>query len=201
MELDTLKNSWNTISVDVNRNEFDIISATKKEMTSPLDRLKKRARKQTKILPLLFAFLVVIAVKVPKAGDSFLLWTALVILPVTTIYYYFNLKLISELELFNGSVKNDIQTKIKRLINSNTIYLILTRAVFGVLIILFEIFLRDNRSNLIPGLETMKAVVFPVRLVIYAGIFGIHYLISRYTFNLYFGKHIKQLKSILADMQ
>ncbi|MDH6253477.1 hypothetical protein M2347_003204 [Chryseobacterium sp. H1D6B] len=201
MELDTLKNNWNTISVDINRDEFDIISATKKEMTSPLARLKKRATKQTKILPVLFAFLVVIAAKVPNAADSFLIWTALVILPITTIYYYFNLKLISELELFKGSVKNDIQTKIKRLINSNMIYLIFIRAVFAVLIILFELFLRDNRSNLIPGLETMKTIVFPLRLVIYAGILIIHYLISSYTFNLYFGKHIKQLKSILADMQ
>lgn len=201
MELDTLKNSWNTISVDVNQDQFDIISATKREMKSPLANLKKKAEKQIKILPVLFAFLVVIAVKIPQAHDNFLIWMALIIVPLITIYYYFNLKLITDLEEVNGSVKDDIQIKIKKLVNSNRTYLIATRVIFALLIITAELMIRNHKSDLIPGLETMKNSIFPVRVLIYAGIFGLHYGISRYTFNLYFGKYIKQLKSILTEMQ
>lgn len=201
MELDTLKNSWNTISVDVNRNEFDIISATKKEMTSPLDHLKKRARKQVKILPLLFAFLIVIATQIPGVKDSLLIWIALVILPLTTIYYYFNLKLINELETYDGTVKHNIQIKIKKLIRSNRIYLVVTRIAFALLMIAAEGLIRYGKSGSIPGLEIITGVDFWLRLLIYLGIFGVHYLVSRLTFNLYFGKHLKKLKRILADMQ
>ncbi|MDV7695563.1 hypothetical protein N6B72_01400 [Chryseobacterium soli] len=201
MELDTLKNSWNTISVDVNRDQFDIISATKKEMKSPLAGLKKKVQKQIKILPLLFAFLVVIAVKMPEAQHNILIWMGLVILPLTTIYYYFNLKLITDLEEVNGSVKDDIQNKIKKLISTNRIYLIVNRVIFALLIIGIEGLIRNSRLDLVPGLETLKNIVFPLRVLIYAGIFGLHYVVSKYTFTYYFGKYIRQLKNILTEMQ
>lgn len=201
MELDTLKNSWNTISVDINRNEFDIISATKKEMTSPLHHLKKRARKQVKILPLLFAFLMIIATQISGAKDRFLIWMALAILPLITMYYYFNLKLINELETYDGTVQHNIEIKLKKLISSNRIYLIVTRIGFAVLIIVAEGLIRYGKSGSIPGLEIIIGLDFWLRLLIYLGIFGVHYLVSRLTFNLYFGKHLKQLKRILADMQ
>lgn len=201
MELDALKNSWNTISVDVDRTEFDLIAATKKEMISPLDNLKKRAQKQVKILPILFAFLMVVASQVPHTNESFLIWMALAILPLTTIYYYFNLKLINELESYNGTVKHNIQIKIKKLVSSNRIYLMVTRIAFAILMITAEVFIRYGKSEMIPGLEKMIGIIFPLRVLIYLGIFGIHYLLSRYTFNFYFGKHITKLKSILQDMQ
>ncbi|MFP7655472.1 hypothetical protein [Chryseobacterium proteolyticum] len=56
MELDVLKNNWKTISVNVDQNEFDIISATRRGIASPLDALKKRTKKQLMILPALFVF-------------------------------------------------------------------------------------------------------------------------------------------------
>lgn len=201
MELDALKNSWNTISVDVDRTEFDLIAATKKEMISPLDHLKKRARKQVKILPLLFAFLMIIATQISGAKDSFLIWMALAILPLITMYYYFNLKLINELETYDGTVQHNIEIKLKKLISSNRMYLIVTRIGFALLIIVAEGLIRYGKSGSIPGVEVIIGLDFWLRLLIYLGIFGVHYLVSRLTFNLYFGKHLKQLKRILADMQ
>lgn len=201
MELDILKNNWKKISVDVDKNEFDIISATRKQMKSPLEELKKRSKKQIIILPLLFIFLVVMAITVAKDNNNFLIYMAIIILPLLMIYYYFNLRLIGQLEVFNGSVKNDIEIKIRKLINSNVIYLSITRVLFLILIIFSEVLLRYNRFDLIPDLALLSKMSFLLRLCIYAGIFGIHYVISKYTFNLYFGKYLKQLRSILSDMQ
>lgn len=201
MELDILKNSWKKISMDVDKNEFDIISATRKQMKSPLEELKKRSKKQMRILPVLFIFLVIMVSTVSKANNNFLIYMALIILPLLMIYYYFNLRLIGQLEVFNGSVKNDIEIKIRKLINSNVAYLSITRILFLVLIILSEVLLRYNRFDLIEGTVLLSKISFLLRLCIYAGILGIHYLISKYTFNLYFGKYLKQLRSLLSDMQ
>jgi hypothetical protein len=201
MELDILKNNWKKISVDVDKNEFDIISATRKQMKSPLEELKKRSKKQIKILPILFAFLVVVTTTVAKANNNFLIYMALVILPLLMIYYYFNLRLIGQLEVFNGPVKNDIEIKIRKLINTNVIYLNMTRLLFLILIIFSEVLVRYNRFDLIPDLAFLSKISFLVRLCMYAGILAIHYFISKYTFNLYFGKYLKQLRSILSDMQ
>ncbi|AZA84392.1 hypothetical protein C1637_05995 [Chryseobacterium lactis] len=201
MELDTLKNSWKTISIDTNQNEFDIISATKKEMISPLMELKRKSKNQVKILPILFAFLVVVASKISNVSDNLLIWMALIILPILTVYYYFNLKLIHDLETFNGSVKNDIETKIKRLIKTNITYLIITRVFFLAVIIFCELFLRNNKYDLVEGLHALAKLSFPFRLGIYGAIFGMHYLISQYTFKQYFGKYLEQLKKVLSDMQ
>ncbi|MBT2622568.1 MULTISPECIES: hypothetical protein [Chryseobacterium] len=201
MELDLLKNSWKKISVDVDSNEFDIISATRKQMKSPLEELKKRSKKQIIILPLLFIFLVVMAITVAKDNNNFLIYMALIILPLLMIYYYFNLRLIGQLEMFNGSVKNDIEIKIRKLIKSNVIYLNITRLLFLILIIFSEVLLRYNRFDLVPELALLSKVSFLLRLCMYVGILGMHYLISKYTFNLYFGKYLKQLRSILSDMQ
>lgn len=201
MELDILKNSWKKISVDVERNEFDIISATRKQMKSPLEELKKKSKKQIIILPALFVFLLVMTTTVDKANNNFLMYIALIILPLLITYYYFNLRLIGQLEVYNGSVKNDIEIKIRKLIKNNVLYLNITRLLFLILIIFSEGLIRYNRLDLIEGLAVLSKISFLVRLCIYAGILGIHYVISKYTFDLYFGKYLKQLRSILSDMQ
>lgn len=201
MELDVLKNSWKTISVDVDQSEFDIISATRKEMASPLEALKKRTKKQLMTLPALLVFLVIVGVTTNNASNSFFIWLAASILPVLIIYHYFNLRLINNLETFNGTVKYDIETKIRKLIKNNAAYLMATRLLFLLLIISSEILLRYNKVEWVQGLNLLSKIDFPFRLCIYVGIFGLHYLISEYTFNLYFGKYLKKLKDLLAEMQ
>lgn len=200
MELDSLKNSWNSVSVDLNRNEFDIITTTKKEMQTPLTALKKIAKKQTLVLPIIFGFLVVMTTSVPEMKTQLLIWMAFIVLPLTTIYYYFNLRMIRELEETNGTVKGDLQRKVSRLVKSNNIYLILTRVIFVALIILIEVILLNNRMDLVVDLKALKSIILPLRLLIYAGVIGIHYILSRYTFNLYFGKYLNHLKSLLKEM-
>ncbi|MDQ1806162.1 hypothetical protein RAH57_19415 [Chryseobacterium sp. CKR4-1] len=201
MELDVLKNNWKTISVNVDQNEFDIISATRRGIASPLDALKKRTKKQLMILPALFVFLIIAGINANKTGNSFFIWVAAAILPVMIIYHFFNLKLINGLETFNGPVKKDIEIKIRKLIKSNGRYLIATRFLFLLLIISSEVLLRYNRVDWIQGLDLLAKIDFPLRLCIYAAIFGFHYLISEYTFNKYFGQYLKKLKDVLAEMQ
>ncbi|WP_426327464.1 hypothetical protein [Pedobacter sp. R-06] len=201
MELDHFKNSWNSISVDLSRNEFDIVSTIKKEMESPLSDLKRASRRQVLILPLLFAFLVVMTSIIPDMKHNLLVWMAFIVLPLTSIYYYLNLKLINNLEEKNGSVKNDIQRKVRQLISNNNIYLNVTRVLILILIVVTELLIQNNRINLIPEFEIIKSIILPLRFLIYAGVIGIHYFLSRYTFNLYFGKYLNQLKGLLAEME
>lgn len=201
MELEALKNGWNNISADLNRNEFDILSATMKKMTSPLAELKKKTKKQIKILPILFAFLIVMMVNQPEMKTNLLIWMALILLPLTTLYHYFNLRIINELEETDGSVKNDLQRKVNRLLKKSNIYLNLTRFIIILLMVLTELLLRSNKTALIPEIEILKSLTLPLRLLIYAAIIGVHYVLSRYTFNLYFGRYLNRLKVLLSDMQ
>ncbi len=201
MELDNFKNSWNSISVDLNSNEFDVVSATKKEMESPLSNLKIMSKRQLITLPLLIVFLAVMTATVPDMKKQLLVWMAFIVLPLTTIYYYFNLKLINNLEKNEGAVKNDFQRKVKQLISNNNLYLTLTRAAILILVVTTEILLQNNNMGLIPGIEVMKSLILPLRLLIYAGVMGVHYVVSRYSFNLYFGQYLKRLKGLLAEME
>ncbi|WP_293308001.1 hypothetical protein [Pedobacter sp. UBA5917] len=201
MELDNLKNSWNSITVDLNRNEFDIVTATKKEMESPLGDLKAMSKRQLITLPLLIVFLAVMTATVPDMKNQLLVWMAFIVLPLTTIHYYFNLKLINNLENNEGAVKNDFQRKVKQLIGNNNLYLNLTRAAILILVVITELLIQNNNMGLIPGIEMMKSLMLPLRLLIYAGVMGVHYLLSRYTFNRYFGRYLKRLKGLLAEME
>lgn len=201
MELDNLKNSWNSITVDLNRNEFDIVTATKKEMESPLGDLKAMSKRQLITLPLLIVFLAVMTATVPDMKNQLLVWMAFIVLPLTTIHYYFNLKLINNLENNEGAVKNDFQRKVKQLIGNNNLYLNLTRAAILILVVITEILIQNNNIGLIPGIDMMKSLMLPLRLLIYAGVMGAHYLLSRYTFNRYFGQYLKRLKGLLAEME
>jgi len=201
MELDNFKNSWNSISVDLNSKEFDVVSATKKEMESPLSDLKIMSKRQLITLPLLIVFLAVMTATVPDMKKQLLVWMAFIVLPLTTIYYYFNLKLINNLENSEGAVKNDFQRKVKQLISNNNLYLSLTRAAILILVVTTEILLQNNNMGLIPGIEIMKSLMLPLRLLIYAGVIAVHYVVSRYSFNLYFGQYLKRLKGLLAEME
>ncbi|WP_316824485.1 hypothetical protein [Pedobacter miscanthi] len=201
MELDNLKDSWNSVSVDLNHQKFDIITATKKEMESPLSELKKAFRKQVVILPILFAFLVVMTTISPEMKHSLLIWMAFMVLPLTSVYYYLNLKLINNLEENNGPVKNDIQRKVKQLISNNNLYLNVIRGLILILVVVTELLIQNNRMRLIPGIEAIKSMMLPLRLLIYAGVIGVHYVLSRYTFNLYFGQYLNRLKGLLAEME
>ncbi|QNN42418.1 hypothetical protein [Pedobacter roseus] len=201
MELDNFKNSWNSISVDLNSNEFDVVSATKKEMESPLSNLKIMSKRQLITLPLLIVFLAVMTATVPDMKKQLLVWMAFIVLPLTTIYYYFNLKLINNLENSEGAVKNDFQRKVKQLISNNNLYLNLTRAAILILVVTTEILLQNNNMGLIYGIEIIKSIILPLRLLIYAGVIAVHYVVSRYSFNLYFGQYLKRLKGLLAEME
>lgn len=201
MELDHLKNSWNSISVDLNSNEFDVLTATKKEMESPLNDLKAMSKRQLITLPLLIVFLAVMTATVPNMKNQLLVWMAFIVLPLTTIYYYFNLKLINCLENSDGAVKNDFQKKVKQLISNNNLYLNLTRAAILIIVVTTEILIQNSNIALIPGIEMMKSLMLPLRLLIYAGVMSVHYVVSRYTFNRYFGQYLKRLKGLLAEME
>lgn len=201
MELDNLKNSWNSISVDLNRNEFDIVTATKKEMESPLSDLKTMSKRQLITLPLLIVFLAVMTGTVPDMKNQLLVWVAFIVLPLTTVHYYLNLRLIGNLENNEGTVKNDFQRKVKQLINNNNLYLNLTRAVILILVVITELLIQNNNMGLIPGMEIIKSIMLPLRLLIYAGVIGLHYVLSRYSFNLYFGQYLKRLQRLLAEME
>jgi len=201
MELDNLKSSWNSVSVDLNRNEFDIVTATKKEMESPLSNLKAMLKRQLITLPLLIVFLAVMTATVPDMKKQLLVWIAFIVLPLTTIYYYFNLKLINNLENNEGAVKNDFQRKVKQLIYNNNLYLNLTRAAILILVVVTELLIQNNNMGLIYGIEIMKSIILPLRLLIYAGVIAVHYVVSRYSFNLYFGQYLKRLKGLLAEME
>ncbi|WP_025141962.1 hypothetical protein [Pedobacter jeongneungensis] len=201
MELDNLKNSWNSVSVDLNRNEFDIVTATKKEMESPLSNLKAMLKRQLITLPLLIVFLAGMTATVPDMKNQLLVWIAFIVLPLTTIYYYFNLKLINNLENNEGAVKNDFQRKVKQLIYNNNLYLNLTRAAILILVVVTELLIQNNNMGLIYGIEIMKSIILPLRLLIYAGVIAVHYVVSRYSFNLYFGQYLKRLKGLLAEME
>lgn len=201
MELDNLKNSWNSISVDLNRNEFDVVTATKKEMESPLSDLKTMSKRQLITLPLLIVFLAVMTGTVPDMKNQLLVWVAFIVLPLTTVHYYLNLKLINNLENSEGAVKNDFQRKVKQLINNNNLYLNLTRTAILILVVITELLIQNNNMGLIPGIEVMKSIILPLRLLIYAGVIGLHYVLSRYSFNLYFGQYLKRLQGLLAEME
>lgn len=201
MELDNLKKSWNSVSTDLNRNEFDIIAATKKEMETPLTKLKNKSIKQTRVLPIIFAFLVVLANKVPGVSDHLLIWMAFITLPIVTIYYYFNIRLINELEVYNGAVKADLQNKTEKLVRNNQLYLIFTRITIIAVVIVAEILIQSERFNYVQGINMLKSIIFPLRLLIYIGLIGIHYFVSKYTYNLYFGKYLTRLNTLLVELQ
>lgn len=200
MELDNLKSSWKNVSVDLSKNEFDIIAATKKEMESPLNELYKKMRKQIRTLPIIFSFLVVMMVKTPGLSNSLLMWMGVIIIPVTIIYYYFNINLIKDLQQVSGSVKTDFQRKVEKLIKSNSFYLKISRVIFLILVITIEFVLHTNSLSIINGLDLLKDTLLPVRLVIYAGAIGLHYILSRYTYHHYFGQYLNHLKGLLREM-
>lgn len=200
MELDNLKSSWKNISVDLNHKEFDIILATKKKMESPLNKLHNKMRKQVRILPVLFSFLIVMMVKTPGLSNSLLMWMAVIIIPITILYYYFNINLIKDLQQVTGSVKTDFQSKVERLIKSNNFYLKISRIIFLILVIVIEFILHTNSLDIMNGLDLMKDILLPLRLMIYVGAIGLHYIVSRYTYHYYFGKYLNHLKDLLREM-
>jgi hypothetical protein len=201
MELDHLKNSWTSVSVDLNHQEFDIVKATKKEMESPLSDLKTMSKRQLFTLPLLLVFLIAMIGFVPEMKGQLLVWMAFMVLPLTTLFYYFNLKLINFLENSEGPLKKDFQRKVKQLINNNNLYLNLTRAAILILVVLVELLIQNDNMGLISGIEIIKSIMLPLRLLIYASVMGVHYVLSKYTFNLYFGQYLKRLKELLAEME
>ncbi len=201
MELDNLKSSWKSIAPEMDNNAFDIIAATKKEIQSPLFKLKKTYKKQITLLPLLFIFLIFLTFREPEVKSSLFIWMALIALPVIFIYYYFNLYLIKQIEKNEGPLKFDLERKLHTLIKSNQLYLIFTRVLMLAVVVLIELLIHKGSYHLIEGLADFKNIQLPFRILIYLVALAIHYGISKFSFHLHFGQYLNKLRGLVLQMQ
>lgn len=195
MELDDLKQGWKNEDQLYKRPAYDLNGILAKKADDPLNSLKMKYKKQLVVLPLVTGLLIVMGLIKPELQQSAFIWLAIVLLLLSIYNYYRNYKTVLLMqEPEDISIRERLETYLSMLQRSGTQQLQFLRLFLVLFIAALEWSLY---YSLIPAYQEWQQVMIPVRITVYAVMLLIQPYLSKYFFNLNFGRYISRLQDLL----
>lgn len=198
MELDELKQSWKQSTENINLSNTNIMELIQNKSYGPIASLKRRFRKQLIILPVVVALLAIQLSRHHAIFSDILFWCYVVICLLICGYFYFSYRLVSNMQCADCMVKANLEKQIHMLAKAYKWRLIVMRLLFIFFIVLLEVMLYFQQE---PSLIKWYAQPLSVRLLCYAGLVVLFYVVSKLILNRKYGKHIRYLKELVQQMQ
>lgn len=198
MELDDLKHNWKKTDVSFKTQTYHVTEFLKKQMDTPLDKLKKKYQKQLILLPVAVIILLVTLFSKPELHYNLLIWMAVFTLLLITFNEYRNYNIVSKMQEINGSLKQNLESYLKLLEDNSKAYLIATSIYLLFFISILEITMYYHQVTVY---EQWNQIAIGIRIIIYAAIIILQPFISQYFFNLQYGQYIKRLRTLLDQTE
>ena len=198
MELDDLKQTWQQSQLTTTSNT-DIMELIQHKTYGPVASLKKAFRKQIVLMILIPAIIIF-----NNSGNlngllnSIMLWCYLAFCIGVIVFSYYNYRIVRKMESMDNLVKvnpeqqvNLLETRMKWKKAGLMIALI-----FFILLTEIVPYFQHYRM-----LDKWHALHPTVRYLIYAGLFALQYFANTWVNERRYGRHLKYLKELTAEMQ
>jgi hypothetical protein len=197
MELDDFKQDWKHSGEQLITPSYSLNDLLTKKSGNPLLALKARYKTQAILLPLTSAFLTFAMTQKLILQQSAFIWFIIPVLLLLALMYFRDYRLILNMEqTTDQSLKISIEENV-RLLNQNAKQqLNFTRIILVFFVLILEATMYAQHPI---DFKFWQDIVLPVRLALYAIIFFVQPYITRYFFNLSFGKYIKHLQELLSQ--
>jgi hypothetical protein len=197
MELDDLKQDWNKSTYQHKAPAYNLDKLTNTKSAGSLNTLKNKYKKQVILLPLSATFLGFVMVQKPILQQNAFIWFIIPIMFLLALMYYRDYRLVLEMEQSNTeSIKNSIQKNIDLLNRNSKQQLNFTRIILLLLILILEATMYYQHPA---AFDFWHTVALPIRLAFYGLIGFLQPFITKYFFNLNFGRYIQDLQTLLSQ--
>lgn len=196
MELDDLKKSWQQSNEKVTLPDKDIRELIRNKTTGPVAQLKRRFRRGMLLIVFIAAY-IVIESNGYSGSKQFLQGYLLSFCAFILVYFYFNYRLLSQMQATEESVKTNLQRQVRLLKNGLKWRLLVTRTMVALYAVMLEVMMHLHPGNF----PKWQAQSLGVRLAVYLGVFVLIFAISRWGTDLRYKKHIRYLEELAGQLQ
>ena len=195
MELDDLKQDWNKSTPAHQTPPYNLDELMVTKGTGDIETLKSKYKKQMVLLPLAATFLGVFTVQNPVLQRNAFIWFIIPLMLLLALIYYRSYRLVAKMEQTSvESIKKSIQENIELLNRNAKQQLYFTRFILIMLILILEATMYYQHPA---AFGAWSSLGLPVRLAAYALALFLQPFITKYFFELNFGRYIQNLKSLL----
>jgi 4-hydroxybenzoate polyprenyltransferase len=205
MELEQLKDLWQKEPTPVNKQDEYLRSLLNKRSNSPIAKMKRNLRLELIAVIVLYGLSIVYYMFAFEGKMVVLSWFMLVIAVLFIVYYYRKNKLLKEMQCVSCQVKSNLKLQLKTLEKYVRFYLIAGNVLFPLsMVVVGYVTLIVFPGQVNPGAtlfnspDVQRVGISYVVVMSVLSVF-IFFLNKMYVNRLY-GRHIKRLKDILAEM-
>ena len=195
MELDDLKQSWNSTGQQYQGSDYDLNKILTAKVNGPLDALKLAYKRQLVLLPATAAFLAYTCLSNEKLKYNALIWSAVLMMLFLIYGYYRNYKLVQFMQLpAEDGIKQKLENDLQVLHQNVKQELVLYKMFLCVFVIALE---ATMFYNLVPAYNGWHQLMLPVRVAVYALVFVAQPYITKYFFKKNYGQYINRLQELV----
>jgi|GEM_PF-1508437 len=195
MELDKLKHNWIKSGEKLSTPSYDLQKLTSLKGSGILKTLKDKYKKQVILLCLASCFLVCAMIKRPVLRETPFIWFIVPVMILFALMYYRNYILVSKIEQTSAeSLQKSIRENINLLNKNAEQQLSFTRILLVCYLLVLEFGMYFQQ---ITAFIFWKETPIFFRIATYLFILVVQPYLTRYFFNLNFGRYIKRLQELL----
>lgn len=195
MELEDLKQNWESASAQYTVSAYEVNMLLARKADDPLNVLKVKYMRQLFLLPAAAAILVLTSFTGPGLQYNAVLWMAVIILLFFTYNHYRNYKVVLRmLHVADQNIVSCLEKNLAILQENGRQHLQLNGLLLVAMIISFEFTLY---LHLVPSYYVWQIALLPIRIAVYAILLMLQSVISKYLFNQNFGQYIGRLQELL----
>ena len=197
MELDELKQSWKAQKIVTNKNT-DIMEMIHHKSYGPVAALKGNFRKQMILLLLMPGFIFITnSANAEGLLRSILFWSYVGFCLLAVVYFYFDYRIASRMEVMEGNVKANLEKQTLLLEKRLRWKLVGLPIITVFFIALLEVLPYVQHYKMLNTWHNLSPFI---RFGAYALLLLMQYFISRRVNERKFGAHLRHLKELVREM-
>jgi hypothetical protein len=199
MELDDFKHAWKEADKNqkpLNQNIMDILQ---NKSYGPISMLKREFRKHMRFLIVLpIIILATNMADVSAVLNSVMFWSYVMVCIGGYIFFYYNYKLVRNIEAMDGMVKSNLEQTASTLETRLKWHYLGARLVLLFFIVLTEVLPYFQHARMLDKWHSLPVIA---RFSTYAALLVLQYFLSRFYLQKKFGQHVAYLKQLVKEMQ
>jgi len=205
MELDDLKNIWND-KPGATTGADKISAMLGRQSHSPIEKMKRNLRMEVLIVIITFGAVAAYYFIAFKSDYSIIGWAYTLLLVLFCYYYFRKNQLLNEMQCISCRVKSNLELQLTTLERYVRFYLVSGTAIIPILFIFLGVVLYYKKPTLIDKTILYRSATNPAWKFLLAWLVFltistvIMWVLNRGYVNKLYGRHIRRLKQLLAQM-
>jgi len=198
MELDKLKEAWNTTPYNTTLNNHAIMQMIQHTGSGPVASLKKAFRKQYHLI-IVVAFFVLMQLTQGFSSINIIMFTFYVVFCLSIAYFFYsNYRIVSQIGKMDQQMKVAIQQQINMLETRLRWHLVGIRIALIIFITLLEVLPLFQHARMIDKWHSLPVYI---RVLAYAALMLLQYIASRRLSRQKYGQYLAHLKDLATQLQ